>query len=166
VSLGRRARSSRLFLIPEETMTPRELRRMRAYVRQSPPVPNFVDAVVDPLHNAMACASDIARTRHSEAVRKTNRQLADRALAHGPTSLETNEKNALLSDAIALSRLHFDAWADDGAHPAWKAASEIAYTKPVALVDITPAAPLNLAMPTIAHAAPPAPSANEKLGTS
>lgn len=166
VSLGRRARAARLFLIPEESMTPRELRRMRAFVRQSPPTPDFVDAVVDPLHNAMACASDIARTRLSEAVRKMHRQLAERALAHGPAALDMHEKNALLSDAIALSRLHFDAWTDDGAHPVWKAASEIAYAHPIALADITPTAPLNLSMPNIAHAAPLQPSSpNEKLGT-
>jgi membrane glycosyltransferase len=164
VSLGRRARAARLFLIPEESMTPRELRRMRAYVRQAPPVPSFVDAVIDPLHNAMACASDIARTRHSEAVRKSHRILAERALAHGPSALDVNEKNALLTDAVAMSHLHFGAWASDGAHPSWKAASEIVYEHPVALDDITPVAPLNLSLPTIAHAAPP-PSTLSKLGS-
>jgi membrane glycosyltransferase len=166
VSLGRRARAARLFLIPEESMTPRELRRMRAYVRQAPPVPGFVDAVVDPLHNAMACASDIARTRHSESVRKRHRQLADRALAHGPAALDAYEKNALLGDAIALSHLHYDAWSANGAHPSWKAASEIVYEHPVALDDITPTAPLNLSVPTIAHAAPPPSSPSSKLSSS
>jgi len=167
VSLGRRARAARLFLIPEESMTPRELRRMRAYARQAPPTPGFVDAVIDPLHNAMACASDIARSRHSEGVRRSHRQLADRALAHGPAALDTSEKNALLTDAVTLSRLHFDAWADDGAHPAWKAASEIVYEHPLAFEDITPVAPLNLSTPTIAHAAPlSSPPSNAKLGSS
>ncbi len=138
---------------------------MRAYVRQAPPAPGFVDAVIDPLHNAMACASDIARTRHSDAVRKKHRQLADRALAHGPSALDTHEKNALLTDAVALSHLHYGAWAADGAHPDWKAASEIVYEYPATLDDITPVNALNLSTPTIAHAAPPS-SLSSKLGSS
>ena len=154
VSLGRRARNARLFLIPEESMTPRELRRMRAYVRQAPPTPGFIDAVVDPLHNAMACASDIARTRHSGSVRATHHQLAERALAHGPAALATNEKNALLTDAVVLSRLHYDAWAADDAHPAWKAAADIVDAHAIALDEITPRTPLNLSVPHIAQAAP------------
>ncbi len=166
VSLGRRARSARLFLIPEESMTPRELRRMRAYVRQAPPTPGFIDAVVDPLHNAMACASDIARLRHSRSVRATHHQLAERALAHGPTALDTNDKNALLTDAVVLSRLHYDAWAADGAHPTWKAASDIIYAHPLALEEVTPSTPLNLSLPHIEHAAPAAaPTSNVSLGS-
>jgi membrane glycosyltransferase len=167
VSLGRRARATRLFLIPEESVTPRELRRMRSYVRQAPPTPGFIDAVIDPQHNAMACAGDIARTQHSESVRAVNRKLAERALAHGPSALDANEKNALLTDAVTLSRLHFDAWDAAGAHPAWKAASEIVYEHPLALDDITPTAPLNLSVLHIAHAAPTvAPLSNARLGSS
>jgi membrane glycosyltransferase len=157
----------RLFLIPEESMTPRELRRMRAHVRQAPPTPGFVDAVIDPLHNAMACASDITRSRHSESVRAANRKLAERALAHGAAALDSNEKNALLADAVTLSRLHFDTWDAAGAHPTWKAASEIVYEHPLALDDITPTTPLNLSVPNIAHAAPPvSPLSNARLGSS
>ena len=124
VSLGRRARAARLFLIPEETAPPRELRRMRAYTRRATSAADFVDAVVDPVHNAMACASDLARTRHSEAVRRANRQLVVRALAHGPGALDADEKNALLGDAIALSTLHFEVWNSADAHPTWKAMRE------------------------------------------
>jgi membrane glycosyltransferase len=123
-SLGRRARAARLFLIPEETAPPRELRRMRAYTRRATNSAAFLDAVVDPLHNALACAGDLARTRHSEAIRRANHQLASRALAHGPDALDADEKNALLGDAIALSKLHFDVWNSPDAHPAWKAARE------------------------------------------
>jgi membrane glycosyltransferase len=124
VSLGRRARAARLFLIPEETAPPRELRRMRAYTKRATSAAAFIDAVVDPLHNAMACAGDLARTPHSKVVRRANRQLVARALAHGPDALDADEKNALLGDAIALSALHFDVWDSPDAHPAWKAARE------------------------------------------
>ena len=124
VSLGRRARAARLFLIPEETAPPRELRRMRAYTRRATSAAEFLDAVVDPLHNAMACASDLARTRHSEVVRRANHQLVARALAHGPNALDADEKNALLGDAIALSKLHFEVWNSPDAHPSWNAAQE------------------------------------------
>jgi len=104
VSLGRRLRADRIFLIPEESYPPRVLRRMRRFFRHAPREAGFVDAVVDPLHNAIACAADVARTQHSDAIRRVNDELVDRAL---------------LGDALALSRLHFAVWTADDAHPAW-----------------------------------------------
>jgi len=92
---------------------------MRRFFRHAPPDAGFVDAVVDPLHNAIACAADVARTQHSDAIRRVNDELVERALLDGPAPLTLNEKAALLGDALALSRLHFAVWTADDAHPAW-----------------------------------------------
>jgi membrane glycosyltransferase len=119
VSLGRRARADRLFLIPEESHPPRALRRMRRYFQHTPPSPAFVDAVVDPLRNALACAADVARTEHSEAVARANAEVVERALREGPEVLSEFDRGALLRDANALSRLHFAVWASQAAHWGW-----------------------------------------------
>jgi membrane glycosyltransferase len=119
VSLGRRLRGERLFLIPEESYPPRVLRRMRRYFRHAPRDAGFVDAVVDPLHNAIACAADVARTQHSDAIRHVNDELVARALIDGPDALDLAEKTALLGDALSLSRLHFAVWTAADTHPIW-----------------------------------------------
>ncbi|MBO9664446.1 glucans biosynthesis glucosyltransferase MdoH [Dokdonella sp.] len=119
VTLGRRARSARLFLIPEESHPPRVLRRMRRYLQHAASTPRFVDAVVDPLRNAIACAADVARTEHSEAVQRAHAEVVARALRDGPAALDENDRNALLRDAQALSRLHFSVWSSPEAHPDW-----------------------------------------------
>ena len=119
VSLGRSLREDRLFLIPEESYPPRVLRFMRRFFRRAPPDAGFVDAVVDPLHNAIACAADVARTQHSEAKRHVHDALVERALRDGPDALRDEDKGTLLGDAHALSRLHFAVWSDADAHPGW-----------------------------------------------
>ncbi|HVV98288.1 MAG TPA: glucans biosynthesis glucosyltransferase MdoH [Rhodanobacteraceae bacterium] len=119
VSLGRAFRDERLFLIPEESDPPRVLRRMRRFLRHAPRDVGFVDAVVDPRHNAIACAADVARTQHSEALRRVNDALVERALIDGPDALAPADRSALLGDAHALSRLHFGVWTAPDAHPAW-----------------------------------------------
>ena len=124
VSLGRSLRNSRVFLIPEESYPPRVLRRMRRVLRRAPRDPTFVDAVVDPLHNAIACAADVARTQHSEAIRHVHAELVERAIAQGPDLLMDEEKSALLGDALALSRLHLAVWGDADAHTSWKTARD------------------------------------------
>ena len=92
---------------------------MRRIFRNAPPEAEFVDAVVDPLHNAIACAADVARTQHSDAIRRVHEELVERALIDGPAPLALEEKAALLGDALALSRLHFAVWTAADAHPAW-----------------------------------------------
>ena len=133
VSLGRRLRSERLFLIPEESYPPRVLRRMRRYFRHAPRDAGFVDAVVDPLHNAIACAADVARTQHSDAIRHVNDELVARALIDGPDALDVPEKTALLGDALALSRLHFAVWTAADTHPIWISA-RLAATPPRTII--------------------------------
>jgi membrane glycosyltransferase len=126
VSLGRSLREARIFLIPEESYPPRVLRRLRRLLRRTPRVPGFVDAVVDPLHNAIACAADVARTQHSDAIRHVNAEVVEQAIADSPQEMRADEKAALLGDALSLSRLHFAVWTDPHAHADWIAAREAA----------------------------------------
>jgi membrane glycosyltransferase len=63
--LGRALRRARLFLIPEETDPPPELRALRAYRDRAGAPPRFVDAVVDPLVNAIACATSVPQARRA-----------------------------------------------------------------------------------------------------
>jgi membrane glycosyltransferase len=120
VPLGRRLRKARLFLIPEETRPPKELRRMRAaYRRARRAQPGFVDAVVDPVTNALVCASGVVRTRPSAAARAERLALVERALKNGPEGLDSAQRLALLVDPAALSRLHFAVWSAPYAHRGW-----------------------------------------------
>jgi len=124
VSLGRRLRKARWFLIPEESWPPKELRRMRAAFRRARhALPGFLEAVVDPVTNALVCASGTVRTRPTAAARAERLALVERALRNGPGALEAPQKLALLVDPAALSRLHFEVWSAPHAHPAWRAAT-------------------------------------------
>jgi membrane glycosyltransferase len=119
VSLGRRLREDRLFLIPEEADPPVEIRATRDYVEAAAQPPAFAEAVVDPLLNALVCASGVARAGLPERVRKERIALARYALLHGPQSLSAAQKAELLGDPVALSLLHAGAWSTWRAHDLW-----------------------------------------------
>jgi len=119
IALGKRLRRAGLFLIPEEADSPEELRRMQEHLRRAPPPPGFVEAVVDPLANALACASANVRQFQPPAFRQVAQQLVDHAVKLGPQALSAKQKAVLLGDAPALSRLHFQVWASPDAHPQW-----------------------------------------------
>jgi membrane glycosyltransferase len=109
-SLGRRARRAGLFLIPEETAVPREIRAMTAHLAASPPPPTFATAIVDPVINALVCAVAKDRRRFPQQVRDARARLARAALDGDPTSLPPERKTRLLGDAGAMSWLHFHTW--------------------------------------------------------
>jgi membrane glycosyltransferase len=119
VSLGRALRRARLFLIPEEARPPAELLTMRADAARARAAPGFVDAVVDPLINAMACATAPVHARASRPGQRRRRRAIAEALACGPQALTDPEKLFLLADPVALSRLHRQARSSPAAHPGW-----------------------------------------------
>ena len=121
-SLGRVARRVRLFIIPEESWPPREIRTAHKTMRHAVRMPDFVDAVLDPVMNAVTCASGVARLRPHDAIRNERDRLVHGALAQGPGALSAREKMTLLNDPLALSRLHFQVWAAPDVAPAWAAA--------------------------------------------
>ncbi|MBI4207915.1 MAG: glucans biosynthesis glucosyltransferase MdoH [Betaproteobacteria bacterium] len=123
-SLGRRLRRVRFFMIPEESWPPKEIRWARKGVKHAAKPPGFVEAVVDPVVNALACSSGVARLRPSNAIRNERRRLVRAALIDGPNALSAREKMTLLNDPLALSRLHFQVWVSTEAAPRWRTARE------------------------------------------
>jgi len=124
VSLGRRLRKARLFVIPEELSPPEEIRAMMQNVRTAPKPPGFIEAVVDPVINALTCASGIARFSQAGTVRNGRQQLVRFALQNGPAQLSAPQKIRLLSDPLALSQLHLDVWTSPESHALWRDAIE------------------------------------------
>jgi membrane glycosyltransferase len=120
VAPGRRARLLGLFMTPEETDPPREIRDKARYASQAAaPLPGLVDAVVDPAVNAIALASRSVRVRETPAIHEARMSLTERALVQGPAALTAAEQGALLNDPVALARLHERVWTAPEAHPEW-----------------------------------------------
>jgi membrane glycosyltransferase len=110
----------RLFLIPEESMPPRELRWTRMAMKRTRALSSgFVAAVVDPLINALVAATSTPRDKLPARVRDSRNALVERAAMEGPSALQDTERNVLLTDPLALSRLHERIWNQDRVHPAW-----------------------------------------------
>lgn len=119
VTLGRRFRAGRFFLIPEEAVPPRELRWTALGFKRAPEYGDFKAAVADPIANALVCAAGTARAFQSEATKAQRRDLLHTALVNGPESLSLMQKNTLLTDSIALSRLHHLVWTSAEANESW-----------------------------------------------
>ncbi|WP_462401481.1 glucans biosynthesis glucosyltransferase MdoH [Pseudomonas sp. Marseille-QA0332] len=120
VNLGLRAKDEKLFLIPEEYDTPQELRATDHYAHENrwhAMRDGFVRAVVDPRQNALACAMATARHRHAEPIEKQRAANLAKALEVGPQALDAATRLALLSDPVALARLHERVWSEQ--HRAW-----------------------------------------------
>ncbi len=120
VAIGRRLRRARFLLIPEESRPPLEIRLTRRYLKRGKGTPGFVDAVVDPIINALACTARSARPDVAATARGRQALLVKQVLVDGPSALTNTQKGALLNDPIALSRLHFDVWTSDDVHDAWR----------------------------------------------
>ncbi|WP_425929247.1 glucans biosynthesis glucosyltransferase MdoH [Pseudomonas sp. NyZ201] len=120
VNLGLRAKDEKLFLIPEEYSTPQELLATDQYTHENrwhALKDGFVRAVVDPKQNALACALATARHRTVEPIEALRAERIAKALQVGPSGLDGNTRLALLSDPVALARLHEQVWAEQNA--AW-----------------------------------------------
>jgi membrane glycosyltransferase len=123
VSLGRALRRARLFVIPDESDPPRELRTVRTCAeRAGKTAPGFVDAVVDPELNALACAAAPQPGRSSERLHARRSRTIATAIEGGPNALSDRQKRQVLMDPIVLSQLHLQVLASPAAHPAWRAA--------------------------------------------
>jgi membrane glycosyltransferase len=106
VDLGRRLRQWRLFLIPEESLPPRELRWTRSAQRRRPALGGgFVRAVTDPVTQALVSAAGRPR-RLPAALLNARRQLVEQFLSDGPSALGEAQRNLLLSDPDLLGELH------------------------------------------------------------
>lgn len=123
VNLGLRAKDENLFLIPEEYATPHELLATDQYTHENrwhALHDGFVRAVVDPQQNALACALATARHTQAEPVEQFRAERVRQALEAGPHQLDGSTRLALLSDPVALARLHALVWSEQ--HEAWLSA--------------------------------------------
>jgi membrane glycosyltransferase len=114
-NLGLKARDESLFLIPEEHTPPQELISTDQYTHENrwhALNDGFVRAVVDPQQNALACALATSRHRHAEPIEWMRVERVRHAIKGGPEHLNNNERLQLLSDPVALARLHELVWAE------------------------------------------------------
>jgi membrane glycosyltransferase len=119
VTLGRRFRRLRYFVIPEEARPPGVIRATRRYLRHGLPLATVIDAVVDPLANALVAALGVVR-RHVPASQAGARDALVRyALDNGPAALGPVQRSLLVSDPVALARLHLAVWSDPAARSPW-----------------------------------------------
>jgi len=119
VSFGAGARRFGLFLTPEETAPPYELKRLHQNLaecyRHLPPIEplranyGLTQAVLDPYVNAMHVAL-LRQRRVSDESREFFAQLRGRLLRDGPARFTLAEKMALLLDADSMMTLHRDLW--------------------------------------------------------
>ncbi|HZZ57535.1 MAG TPA: glucans biosynthesis glucosyltransferase MdoH [Opitutaceae bacterium] len=118
-SVGRAARELGIFLTPEETRPPPELKQLQHNLaecyRHLPPLEplradyGLLQAVLDPYVNAMHVAL-LRQRRPSEEAQEWFAQLRQKLLREGPAALTTKEKMALLLDADSLIWLHRELW--------------------------------------------------------
>ena len=130
VALGRWCRTANLFVIPEELALPVELQATARHQQAALRLPGFVEAVVDPVHNALACAAG-RNPRDAQSSDMASRPIAgdaeSRAAAtlagDGPAQLGEVQRNRLLDSAALLSALHLAVWASDRTLAQWESKS-------------------------------------------
>ncbi|MDT0496780.1 glucans biosynthesis glucosyltransferase MdoH [Algiphilus sp. W345] len=121
VTLGRWCRQRKLFLIPEETAPPEELRALATFLKEPDPYEaGFLRAVAEPVANAIACASGRPRTQIPMPVEAQRRERLEQDLKLLPTSLSDTERNFLLGAPDLLSSLHQRIWSDPAIRSEWR----------------------------------------------
>ena len=117
--LGAAARRVGLFLMPEETVPPYELRRLEKNlaecyqhmrpIRELRDDYGLLQAVLDPYINALH-VSLLRQRRPARAARAYFLGLRERLLREGPGPLTAREKRALLLDPESVAWLHRELW--------------------------------------------------------
>ncbi len=120
VSLGRRAYDDKLMQIPEEADPPVELAATQRYTEEnrSRRYPGFLDAVADPVVNALACGMATGRHRPAEPVARHREQVVEAALEAGPIGMAEPQRIKVLNDPLVLAGLHRRIW-QEGRIPVW-----------------------------------------------
>ncbi len=119
VGLGRRFRQHRVFLIPEESQPPRELRWTRSALRRQPALTQgFMRAAVDPITQAVIGAAGRPRILPAR-VAAARKNLIELAITEGPGALGQIQRNLILSDPDLLGELHDRLWQVPNAAPVW-----------------------------------------------
>jgi membrane glycosyltransferase len=112
-TLGMKSKRAKLFLIPEEYSPPRELLATEEYLqlnRERALANGFMHAVVNPSFNALSAALATARHHLRATIERNREERVKEALVLGPEKLVKGKRLELLSDPVALSRLHQRVW--------------------------------------------------------
>jgi membrane glycosyltransferase len=120
VGLGLKSRDESLFLIPEEYNPPQALLATDQYTHENryhALKDGFIRSVVDPQQNALACSLATSRHGQAEPIEWLRIERVRHALKVGPDGLNNNERVQLLSDPVALARLHEQIWSEG--HAEW-----------------------------------------------
>jgi membrane glycosyltransferase len=140
--VGARARSTGLFLTPEETRPPLELASLRSRMKihdltnvEAPPIRSHAGlavAVLDPYVNAVHVT--LLREKQLNPVyaehfkrlgvgTEAARDLGEKLLAAGPEKLQPSERIVVLADEAVMAWLHRQAWLrpEEKLAPWWKA---------------------------------------------
>lgn len=131
VSLGARSRRLGLFMIPEESEEPRELRELHAILgeaqRATAALPStlrdgFVRAAVDPCVNAIHRGLLGRKRSLRPSIAAARQALLERALDRGPAALGAQERRILLLDPDTVDELHRRVWLleDDEESEKWE----------------------------------------------
>lgn len=108
-TLDMKSKRAKLFLIPEEYSPPCVLLATEQYLqlnRRRTLTNGFMHAVVNPSFNALSTSLATSR-HHLRVVIERNREArVNEALDLGPKKLVRDKRLELLSDPVALSRLH------------------------------------------------------------
>ena len=107
---------------PQELSPPEEIRATITATRTAPRPRDFTDAVVDPVTNALICATRTSRARQTETTHREHSQLLRAALIGGPDALMEAQKMRIIGDSDTLSELHTAVWTSAEAHPRWRGA--------------------------------------------
>lgn len=124
VGLGERARAWKLFLIPEESTRPRELRELdaeyavaqqRAAGRPGAEADGVVRVAVDPYAHALHRGLLGRRRSLRASIRAARQALLRRTLAAGAAALGARERRIILGDPDLVDALHDRVW-NEGDH--------------------------------------------------
>ena len=93
---------------------------MRAHADPPGNAPGFLEAVVDPHINALACAALPRAGQSSDRVGTRHLRTIAIAIERGPDALTEGQKLLVLTDPVALAQLHRHVATSPTAHPAWR----------------------------------------------
>ncbi|QUG76329.1 glucans biosynthesis glucosyltransferase MdoH [Erwinia sp. E602] len=121
-TLGQASKRGRLFLIPEEYDPPKELLDTDRYVvlnRERQLDNGFMHAMFHPSFNALASALATSRHLKSDILEYARDRRVDQALSQSPVKLGRDDRLALLSDPVTLSRMHYRLWQNADKYHDW-----------------------------------------------
>lgn len=121
-TVGLKSKRARLFLIPEEYETPKELVDTDHYLqlnRERALKHGFMHALFNPAFNALATAMATSRHKQSALLDHARDRRVDQALSDAPEKLNREQRLQLISDPVVLARVHTRLWESADKYHQW-----------------------------------------------